>query len=161
MIEWILEFTRDLAFIVWLGGLIVIDFVETPAKFRTPEINRNQAVAVGRQVFAAFNRVEVIAGALLLATSVLLARLTGAAPFGLPSLIVLVGLMWVVALAQNFWIRPRMSALSSALDLVNRATEDTRYGELRGLHVVYVALDLSKIALGLIVLALWIINSMR
>ena len=161
MIEWILLFTRDLALVVWLGGLIVIDFVETPAKFRTPEINRNQAVAVGREVFAAFNRIEVIVGALLLAISLLLARWAGAAPFGLPSPIVTVGLMWFVALAQNFWIRPRMSALSRSLDLVNRTAEDTRYGELRGLHIAYVGLDISKIGLGLVTLALWTINSVR
>ena len=161
MIEWILLFTRDLALVVWLGGLIVIDFVETPAKFRTPEINRNQAVAVGRRVFAAFNRVEVIVGALLVAASLLLARRSSAAPLGLPSPMVTVGLMWLVSLAQNFWIRPRMSALSSTLDLVNRAAEDVRYGELRRLHLAYVGLDLSKMGLGLITLALWTINCLR
>ena len=53
MIDWVLIFTRDLALAVWLGGLIVIDFVETPARFRVWAINRNQVVAVGRKVFAA------------------------------------------------------------------------------------------------------------
>ncbi len=43
----------------------MIDFVETPAKFRVAEINRNQAVAVGRKVFAALNRLEIALGALL------------------------------------------------------------------------------------------------
>lgn len=27
--DWVLTFARDLAMAVWLGGLIVIDFVET------------------------------------------------------------------------------------------------------------------------------------
>lgn len=42
MIDWVLVFARDLALAVWLGGLIVIDFVETPARFRVPALNRNQ-----------------------------------------------------------------------------------------------------------------------
>lgn len=63
MIDWILIFVRDLALAVWLGGLIVIDFVETPARFRVQAINRSQVVAVGREVFAAVNRMESIIGA--------------------------------------------------------------------------------------------------
>ncbi|MDQ3803436.1 MAG: hypothetical protein M3416_06345, partial [Acidobacteriota bacterium] len=73
MIDWVLTFARELALAVWLGGLIVIDFVETPARFRVPGLNRNQVVAVGREVFAAFNRTEVLVGAALVAASALLA----------------------------------------------------------------------------------------
>ena len=58
-VDWVLTFARDLALAVWLGGLIVIDLVETPARFRVKAINRNQVVAVGREVFAALNRMEV------------------------------------------------------------------------------------------------------
>lgn len=48
MINWVLIFARDLVLAVWLGGLIVIDFVETPARFRAQAINRNQVVAIAR-----------------------------------------------------------------------------------------------------------------
>jgi hypothetical protein len=34
MADWLLTFARDLALAVWPGGLIVVDFVETPARFR-------------------------------------------------------------------------------------------------------------------------------
>src|SRR5215210_1147548 len=108
-IDWLLIFTRDFALALWLGGLIVIDFVEAPAKFRVAEINRNQAVAVGRAVFAALNHVEVIAGAILLATCVLL-MLFGKAPARFAQTVVaLVSAMWLVALIQFFWLRPRMT----------------------------------------------------
>ena len=45
MTDWVLIFARDLALAVWLGGLIVIDLVETPARFRVKAINRNQVGA--------------------------------------------------------------------------------------------------------------------
>jgi uncharacterized membrane protein len=155
MVEWVLTFTRDLALAVWLGGLFVIDLVETPARFRVPDVNRNQVVAVGRAVFAALNRLEVVAGALLVAASALLA--SRATAVSRASLAALAGvcLMWLVALAQFFWARPRMSALTADLDLVNRDTGDARFDALRRWHKTYVALDFFKMALGLAALGLW------
>ena len=35
MSDWAPTFARDLALAVWLGGLIVIDLVETPCRRRT------------------------------------------------------------------------------------------------------------------------------
>jgi uncharacterized membrane protein len=155
MIDWVLVFARDLALAVWLGGLIVVDFVETPARFRVPAIDRNQVVAVGREVFAAFNRTEVVVGALLVAASVLLT--SRAADGSQKSLagVIGVGVMWLVALAQYFWARPRMAAATQELDLVNRRPEDPRFHAFRRLHKTYVALDLVKVALGLTALGLW------
>ena len=155
-VEWLLTFARDLALAVWLGGLIVIDLVETPARFRVAAIDRNQVVAVGREVFAALNRTEVIVGALLVAASALLAG--RAADVSRKSLAALagVGVMWLVALAQYFWARPRMSAATKELDLVNRRPEDARFRVFRRRHKTYVALDLVKMALGLAALGMWV-----
>ena len=155
MNEWILIFIRDLSLAVWLGGLIVIDFVEAPAKFRTPEINRNQAVAVGGRVFAALNRMEVIIGALLLAVIGVLTARTTLSSQAERAAALCVAAMWAVALAQYFSLKPRMSALSVSLDLVNRRPGDTRYRTVRRLHRAYVALDLFKMLLGLVTLAMW------
>ena len=156
MIDWALVFTRDLALAVWLGGLIVIDFVETPVRFRVPALDRNQVVAVGRAVFAALNRLEVIIGALFVCATALL--MTRAAVVTHKSLAAFscVALMWLVALSQYFWARPRMSAATKELDLVNRRPGDARYELLRRWHKTYVALDLVKIALGLAALGLLI-----
>ncbi|HEV2913789.1 MAG TPA: DUF4149 domain-containing protein [Pyrinomonadaceae bacterium] len=156
MIDWVLVFARDLALAVWLGGLIVIDFVETPARFRVPALNRNQVVAVGREVFAALNRLEAILGALLVAAGALiLSRAANVSPKSLAALIS-VGVMWLIALAQYTWARPRMSAATKELDLVNRQEGDARFDILRRWHKTYVALDFVKMALGLAALGLWI-----
>jgi len=155
MIDWFLVFLRDLALIAWLGGLAVIDFLEAPIRFRVPEIDRNQSVAIGRRVFAALNLLELCAGALILAATALLALRI---EVGANELIAfgLVALMWLVVLVQFLWLRPRMSQLARGLDLVNRRPDDVRYAQVGRLHRVYVGCDLLKIALGIVVVALWV-----
>jgi hypothetical protein len=64
--------------------------------------------------------------------------------------------MWLVALSQYFWARPRMSAATKELDLVHRQPGDARFDVLRRWHKTYVALDFIKMALGLAAFALWI-----
>lgn len=156
MIEWVLMYARDLALTVWLGGLIIIDFVETPARFRVTALNRNQIVAVGREVFAAFNRAEVIVGAVLVASSAALASRGTTARQETLWATACVGLMWLVAISQYVWARPRMSAATKDLDLVNRRPEDPRLRMFRRWHKTYVALDFVKMALGLAALGLWL-----
>ena len=140
---------------MWLGGLIVIDFVETPARFRTPAVNRNQVVAIGRAVFAAFNRTEVIVGAFLIAAGALLVTRTETNAHKSVAAVTAVSLMWLVALSQYIWARPRMSAVTKELDLVRREPGDVRFQVLRRWHKTYVALDFLKVALGLAALGLW------
>ena len=156
MVDWVLTFARDLALAVWLGGLLVIDLVETPARFRDTAINRNQVVAVGREVFAALNRMEVVIGALLVAASALLAGRAAAVSQKSLAALLSVGVMWLVALAQFFWARPRMSAATKDLDLVNRLPEDARFQVLRRWHKTYVALDVVKVVLGLAAFGMWV-----
>ena len=155
MVDWMLIFARDLMLAVWLGGLIVIDFVETPARFRVRAINRNQVVAVGREVFAALNRMEAVIGLSLIIVSALLVSRAEFVPPKSRAALISVGVMWLVALAQYFWARPRMSAATEGLDLVKRRSKDPRFDTLRRWHKTYVALDFVKMGLGLAALGLW------
>jgi hypothetical protein len=63
--------------------------------------------------------------------------------------------MWLVALTQYFWARPRMSAATKGVDLVKRRPGEARLEAFRRWHKAYVALDLLKLALGLAALGLW------
>src|SRR3954469_14667792 len=154
--DWILIFARDFALAVWLGGLIVIDFVETPARVCVQAINRDQVVAVGREVFAALNRMEMIIGALLTAVSALFVSRSPTVSHKSQVAVISVGVMWLVALLQYFWARPRMSAITKKLDLLNRQPGDARFDVLRRWHKTYVALDFVKMAVGLTAFGLWI-----
>lgn len=52
--------------LVWLGIVIGISFIEGPVKFTTPTLTREVALDVGRVVFTALNRTELILLALTL-----------------------------------------------------------------------------------------------
>lgn len=150
MSDWLWLFARDLSHALWLGGLFVIDFVETPARFRAKELDRNQIALGGRQVFKAFNRFEVFVGAVCL-----IAAWRGdgfGGDISAATLCVLV--MLLAALLQLLLLQPRMYELTGALDFVNR-TDDARYTTLRRLHMAYVALDLVKLLLGVAAFWLW------
>lgn len=153
---WLLFFVRQLALTLWLGGLLVIDFLETPIRFRVPEVNRNQVVAIGRRVFAALNKMEAGCGVVLLVVeTLLLPRFPlDFVPKEQLALAAIV-LMWGSTLLQMVWVRPRMTAITRGLDLVNRNPEDTRFAQVGRLHKVYSGLDFLKMALGLIALGLW------
>jgi hypothetical protein len=45
---------------VWLGMVLAISFLEAPLKFRAPGITLALGLGIGRLVFAALNRVEVV-----------------------------------------------------------------------------------------------------
>jgi hypothetical protein len=122
---------------LWVGGLVAIDFVETPARFRASELDRNQIIAMGRRVFAAFNRYEAGIGAAAAATTLAGPRWRTAA----------VSAMWGAALTQLAVIQPRLQSLGENLDFVARTADDPRYAQFRTLHRAYVALDVLKLAL--------------
>ncbi|KAG0223805.1 hypothetical protein BGW41_005353 [Actinomortierella wolfii] len=45
---------------VWLGATLAISFMEAPVKFKAPTPSRRNLVDVGRHVFSAINKVEVV-----------------------------------------------------------------------------------------------------
>lgn len=130
---------RRLLLGLWVGGLATIDLVETPTRFAVKEVERNQIIAIGRRVFAAVNRMEVVLGALLLP---LLVRGDGRAA----RLKVLP--MWATALWQFAILQPRMRRVGAGLDYTARDRSDPRHGQHRRLHLAYVALDGLKLVLG-------------
>ena len=56
---------------VWLGMVLGISFLETPLKFRAPDVTVRIGLGIGRLVFRALNTVEVFLAAALIITTVL------------------------------------------------------------------------------------------
>ena len=50
----------------WAGMLLGISFLEAPVKFTAPSLTLQVGLDVGRHVFQAFNKVEIVFGTLLL-----------------------------------------------------------------------------------------------
>ena len=50
---------------VWAGMVLGISFLETPVKFTAPSVTLPIGLDVGRHVFGAFNKVEIVATLLI------------------------------------------------------------------------------------------------
>jgi hypothetical protein len=85
---------------VWIGFIGAISFMEAWVKFRSPLVTREVGLDVGRRVFRALNRVELVLAVLLLA-----ATLLAQAPLRIDAVFTLVLLILVV---QSVWLLPRL-----------------------------------------------------
>lgn len=87
---------------VWFGMSAGISLLETPVKFTAPTITREIALDVGRVVFAALNKAEIIALILLL----ILVRISGRARQLLAACLGVA----LLQIAQTTWLLPVLSA---------------------------------------------------
>ncbi len=123
----------------WLGGLIALDLIEAPAKFRIQGLDRNTAVELGRAVFARFNLLEVVVALLILAATL---SSPGAGRLWWAS-----GALLLLALVASLGLRPQMRRLGQKLDLVNRdPARAQEYRAIRGYHRAYVLGEFLKMA---------------
>lgn len=117
---------------VWLGMVLAISFLETPLKFRAPGVSRRLGLGIGRVVFGAFNRVEVVL-ALVLVGAVI------PGPHRVVT-VAAVGSAVAVLAVQLLLVRPQLNRRS---DRVLAGEEDLPRSRA---HYAYVALELAKLA---------------
>jgi hypothetical protein len=114
---------------VWLGMVLAISFLETPLKFRAPNVTLQIGLGIGRLVFRALNTVEV--GFALVVVAIVVA---GPTPLRIAAAFsVAVGALAIQLLA----VRPRLTRRS---DQVLAGLNAPRS---RG-HYVYVGLEAVK-----------------
>lgn len=92
---------------VWFGLTAGISLLEAPVKFTAPTITREIALDVGRVVFLALNRVEMIALILLL----VLIRVSGWSRRLWPAWAPLV----LIMVAQTAWLLPELAERSKLI----------------------------------------------
>jgi hypothetical protein len=114
---------------VWVGLVIGISVIETPLKFRAPGITLPLGLGIGRLVFKALNRVEVVIAAVL---TVVVAQRARSWP------LIVLGAADALLLAQVLWLRPRLDT---------RAVRIIEGGESPAsrLHLLYVSLEALKL----------------
>lgn len=120
---------------VWFGMTAGISLLEAPVKFTAPELSRIAALDVGRVVFAALNKAELVALilVLILVRSSALAR----------SLWALAGALAMIVLAQSIWLLPILAERSHMI--VSGIEPAASYA-----HGTYAVLELSKLLLLLV-----------
>ena len=117
---------------VWFGMTAGISLLEAPVKFTAPSLTREVALDVGRVVFSALNKAELIALILLL----ILVRIGGKARDWWASL----SLLTVIVLAQSVWLLP---ALAARTEMIVNGTEPPPSMA----HGTYAVLELLKLGI--------------
>ena len=100
---------RDPAWLafVWFGLTAGISLLEAPVKFTAPTLTRSVALDVGRVVFQALNKVELV----LLIGLLVLIRLSGRSR----ELFAYGAVIAVIMIAQSAWLLPELSARSAMI----------------------------------------------
>ncbi|KAF8944303.1 hypothetical protein BGZ47_004413 [Haplosporangium gracile] len=129
----------------WIGANLAISFMEAPVKFLSPTPARRSLIDVGRHVFSALNKVEVVLAAFDLLGWYLLTQ-RGLVPGGSSGFRQLGWRQWlrfspglIVYLFQSFTFLPVMRGVGERY-IEGRPTENAK------VHGIYVALEVLKVA---------------
>jgi hypothetical protein len=114
----------------WLGMVLGISFLETPLKFRAPGVTARLGLGIGRLVFAALNRAELVLVLLVLVA-------VGLGPAAATRALVVAPVAVLLAV-QLLAVRP---ALNRRADRVLAGEELPRSRA----HLAYVVLEVAKV----------------
>jgi hypothetical protein len=116
----------------WIGLLVGVSFLATPAKFLAPSLTLPVALDVGRHTFAIFNRIEwMLAAALLVLVFMHPKNVTIAAGAAIAALIVV---------AEAVWLLP---ALDRRVGLIITGQQ----APASNLHDISIAIEVAKLLL--------------
>ncbi|AHJ95344.1 hypothetical protein [Hymenobacter swuensis] len=119
-----------LALFLWAGLVAGISFLEAPLKFTAPHITVALGLSIGRIVFAALNKVELVLATLALGCALYLR-----VPLALGTAL---GLLGALLLLQTLWLLPALDARATAL----LAGHPPRPSDL---HKTYIGLEVLKL----------------
>ncbi len=117
---------------LWVGMTIGISMIATPVRFTAQTITREIALDVGRVVFAALNKAELVALVVLL----IVVRVSGLAAryWAFCSVLAL------IVLAQSVWLTPELAERTQMI--INGIEPPKSYA-----HAIYSSLELIKMGL--------------
>lgn len=116
----------------WVGVTVGVSMLATPVRFTAATITRPVALDVGRVVFAALNKAELLALVLLL----IVVRVAGLAKRWWA----LCGALALIVLAQGLWLIPELAARTDII--IAGGEPPPSYA-----HAIYSSLELVKIGL--------------
>ena len=124
---------------LWVGMTIGVSMIATPVRFTATTITREIALDVGRVVFAALNKAELVALVILL----IVIRASGRAA----KYWVFAAILALIIIAQSQWLTPELAARTDII--INGVEPPASYA-----HAIYSSLELIKIGL-LLYLGFW------
>ena len=138
-VNWRKNLVLVLAF--WLSSSLLLDLVIMPSLFAAGMMTQTDFAAAGYGIFWVFNRLELLASAVIL-TSVLVGQKTEKAPTSL----VLAGVLFAIAIACTYCLSPQMSSLGLNLNWLEPAQVPTSMNQL---HLTYWTLEACKLSAGI------------
>lgn len=116
---------------LWVGITVGISMIATPVRFTAPTITRPIALDVGRVVFTALNKAELV----LLVALLVVVRVAGLSRkwWGICAFLAL------VVLAQGVWLIPELASRTELI--ISGGEPPSSYA-----HAIYASLELAKIA---------------
>lgn len=117
---------------LWVGITVGVSLIATPVRFTAASITRPVALDVGRVVFAALNKAEIVALILLL----LVVRIAGLSR----KWWAVCALLALIVIAQGVWLIPELAARTDII--MSGGEPPPSYA-----HAVYSSLELIKIGL--------------
>ncbi len=129
---------------IWIGFLCAISFMEAWLKFRAPGVTIEIGLGIGKLVFGALNKVEIVLSIIILFN--LLVNNTGM-PFAQK---VYFYVAFVIVILETFWALP-------ALDKIANLVIQDRPLPASNLHIYYVVMEVIKLGC-LILFGLYLLN---
>ena len=117
---------------LWVGLTVGISMIATPMRFTAETITRTIALDVGRVVFAALNKAELLAFVILL----IIVRASGQAT----KYWSFCGVLALIVIAQSAWLTPELAERTQMI--INGIEPPPSYA-----HAIYSSLELIKIGL--------------
>jgi len=117
---------------LWVGMTIGVSMIATPVRFTATTITREIALDVGRVVFAALNKAELVA--LVIFLIVIRASDRTAKYWGFAAILAL------IVIAQSQWLTPELAERTQMI--INGIEPPASYA-----HAIYSSLELIKIGL--------------
>lgn len=131
-----------LSLFVWSGLIIGISFIEAPLKFTAPNITTTLGLGIGRVVFTAMNKVEIILAVLIIVSTVRIPiHTTHWWYIAVPLVCLIVQTYWMYAV-----LNPRVEAILSDKTV-----------EASSVHLWYVVLEVIKF-LSIIITGIILLN---
>ncbi len=118
---------------IWFGMVGAISFMETPLKFRAPNITLALGLGIGKIVFQMLNRIEIVFAVLMLGL------LFFARPAGVFALYIF-GAIFVLLLLQTVWLLPLLVARAEQVIAGTTAPPPKT-------HLIFIAFEVVKFIL--------------
>jgi len=118
---------------IWFGLVCGISFLETPLKFRAPNITLPLGLGIGRIVFSAVNKVEIALATLFL-ISMFFVRPENEFP------LLYFGVIVFLLILQTIWLLPSLNARAAAV--INETFATSSYT-----HFIFIAFEVIKVIL--------------